>query len=263
MPACACLRVNSRACSSVSLLSPSPSLSLQLPNEHMSFPDVATEVRHPVRIYLRYTDKFFMVLKFSGDESKDLVQRFLLANPDPNGENVVGYNNKTCWPRGSRMRLLKHDVNLGRAVFWDIKVREMKARECARECVRVSFFVPAKCLIVGQFSCCLFFLCLQNRLPRSLCSIEWESSFVSVYSKDNPNLLFNLCGMEVRILPKVRMANENFTLKESTWALQNEQTKERTALAFLRVDQEAINSFNNRIRQILMSSGATTFTKVR
>ena len=103
---------------------------------------------------------------------------------------------------------------------------------------------------------------LQNRLPRSLCSIEWESSFVSVYSKDNPNLLFNLCGMEVRILPKVRMANENFTLKESTWALQNEQTKERTALAFLRVDQEAINSFNNRIRQILMSSGATTFTKV-
>ena len=86
---------------------------------------------------------------------------------------------------------------------------------------------------------------------------------MSVYSKDNPNLLFNLCGMEVRILPKVRMANENFTLKESTWALQNEQTKERTALAFLRVDQEAINSFNNRIRQILMSSGATTFTKVR
>ena len=98
---------------------------------------------------------------------------------------------------------------------------------------------------------------LQNRLPRSLCSIEWESSFLSVYSKDNPNLLFNLCGMEVR------MANENFTLKESTWALQNEQTKERTALACLRVDQEAINSFNSRIRQILMSSGATTFTKVR
>lgn len=25
---------------------------------------------------------------------------------------------------------------------------------------------------------------------------------MSVYSKDNPNLLFNLCGMEVRILPK-------------------------------------------------------------
>jgi len=33
----------------------------ELPNEFMTFPDVATEVRHPIRIYLRYTDKFFMV----------------------------------------------------------------------------------------------------------------------------------------------------------------------------------------------------------
>jgi len=194
----------------------------ELPNEHMSFPDVATETRHPIRLYLRYADKFFLVLKFSGDESKDLIQRFLLDNPDPNGENIVGYNNKNCWPRDSRMRLLKHDVNLGRAVFWDFK----------------------------------------NRLPRSLTTLEWNSSFVSVYSKDNPNLLFNMCGFEVRILPRQRMAAEEFSLKESTWALQNEQTKERTALAFLRVDQDAINAFNNRIRQILMSSGATTFTKV-
>lgn len=194
----------------------------ELPNEHMSFPNVATETRHPIRIYMRYTDKFFMILKFTADETKDLLQRFLQERPDPNGQNVVGYNNKQCWPRDSRMRLLKHDVNLGRAVFWDI----------------------------------------QNRLPRSLTSIEWESSFVSVYSKDNPNLLFNLCGMEVRILPRSRMAGEEFSMKESTWALQNEQTKERTALAFLRVDQDAINAFNNRIRNILMSSGATTFTKV-
>ncbi len=76
----------------------------------------------------------------------------------------MGYNNKKCWPRDCRMRLMKHDVNLGRAVFWEIK----------------------------------------NRLPRSLTTIEWESSFVSVYSKDNPNLLFNMSGFEVRILPKIR-----------------------------------------------------------
>ena len=62
------------------------------------------------------------------------------------------------------MRLMKHDVNLGRAVFWEIK----------------------------------------NRLPRSLTTIEWEYSFVSVYSKDNPNLLFSMCGFDVRILPKIR-----------------------------------------------------------
>jgi pre-mRNA-processing factor 8 len=194
----------------------------ELPNEHMSFPDVATETRHPIRLYLRYADKFFMVLRFTADESKELLQRFLVEHPDPNNENIVGYRNHSCWPRDSRMRLLKHDVNLGRAVFWDFK----------------------------------------NRLPRSLTTLEWTDSFVSVYSKDNPNLLFSMCGFEVRILPRARMASEEFSLKESTWALQNEQTKERTALAFLRVDQDAMNAFNNRIRQILMSSGATTFTKV-
>lgn len=53
--------------------------------------------------------------------------------------------------------------NRGRAVFWDIK----------------------------------------NRLPRSTTTIQWENSFVSVYSKDNPNLLFNMSGFECRILPKV------------------------------------------------------------
>ncbi len=112
-------------------------------------------------------------------------------------------------------------VNLGRAVFWDMK----------------------------------------NRLLRSLTTLDWDNSFVSVYSRDNPNLLFSMAGFEVRILPKIRMTEE-YTLKESTWNLQNENTKERTAVAFLRVDEEALEAFNNRVRQILMASGATTFTKI-
>ena len=77
------------------------------------------------------------------------------------------------------MRLMKSDVNLGRALFWEIK----------------------------------------NRLPRCLTTIEWESSFVSVYSKDNPNLLFNMCGFECRILPKIRAENEHFTQKDGVWKL--------------------------------------------
>jgi len=39
-------------------------------------------------------------------------------------------------------------------------------------------------------------------------------------------------------------------------------TKERTAQCFLRVDDESMNKFHNRVRQILMASGSTTFTKV-
>ncbi|KAK6010600.1 hypothetical protein OSTOST_24368, partial [Ostertagia ostertagi] len=39
-------------------------------------------------------------------------------------------------------------------------------------------------------------------------------------------------------------------------------TKERTAQCFLKVDEESMSKFHNRIRQILMSSGSTTFTKI-
>ena len=71
-----------------------------------------------------------------------------------------------------------------------------------------------------------------------------------------------MAGFEVRILPKVRMATDEFAGRDGVWALQNEASKERTAQAFLRCDAEAISVFENRVRQILMSSGSTTFTKI-
>lgn len=192
------------------------------PNDFLQFRDEATETRHPIRLYTRYIDKIWVLFRFTADESRDLIQRFLTEQPDPNFENVIGYRNKKCWPRDSRMRLMRHDVNLGRAVFWDLK----------------------------------------NRLPRSITTIEWDDTFASVYSKDNPNLLFSMCGFEVRILPKCRNTNEEFPVKDSVWSLTNNATKERTAHAFLQVTEEDIQKFNNRIRQILMSSGSTTFTKI-
>ena len=84
------------------------------PNDFLQFGDPGKETRHPIRLYQRYIDRFHILLKFTQQESKDLIKRFLTAHPDPNNENVVGYNNKKCWPRDSRMRLMRHDVNLGR-----------------------------------------------------------------------------------------------------------------------------------------------------
>jgi pre-mRNA-processing factor 8 len=198
------------------------------PNEFLSYPDVETEVGHPIRLYMRYFDKIYMLFKFNASESKDLIQRFLMEHPDPNNENAVGYRNKKCWPRDARMRLLKRDVNLGRGVFNEVK----------------------------------------NRLPRSITSLDWDASFVSVYSCDNPNLLFDMNGFEVRIQPiraarkDSHMGTAGITYKDGVWNLQNDTTKEMTAQAHLRVEEEAIRSFDNRIRQVLMSSGATTFTKI-
>jgi pre-mRNA-processing factor 8 len=192
------------------------------PNDFLQFKDRETEVRHPIRLYTRYIDKIWVFFRFTAEESRDLIQRFLTEQPDPNFENVIGYKNKKCWPRDSRMRLMRHDVNLGRAVFWDMK----------------------------------------NRLPRSVTTIEWDDTFASVYSRDNPNLLFSMCGFEVRILPKIRNLSDEFPVKDSVWSLVDNTTKERTAHAFLQVTEEDIQKFNNRIRQILMSSGSTTFTKI-
>ncbi|MCJ1311065.1 pre-mRNA-splicing factor 8 [Agyrium rufum] len=194
----------------------------QSPNDFLQFRDREAETRHPIRLYTRYIDRIWVFLRFSADESRDLIQRFLTEQPDPNFENVIGYRNKKCWPRDSRMRLMRHDVNLGRAVFWDLK----------------------------------------NRLPRSITTIEWDDTFASVYSRDNPNLLFSMSGFEVRILPKCRNLNEEFPVKDSVWSLVDNISKERTAHAFLQVTEEDIQKFNNRIRQILMSSGSTTFTKI-
>lgn len=194
----------------------------QFPNNFLQFQNVDTETSHPIRLYSRYVDRIHMLFRFTADEAKDLIQRYLTEHPDPNNENIVGYNNKKCWPRDARMRLMKHDVNLGRAVFWDIK----------------------------------------NRLPRAVTTIEWEASFASVYSKDNPNLLFNMSGFECRLLPKCRTMNQEFVHKDGVWNLQNEVTKERTAQCFLRVDDDSMGKYHNRVRQILMASGSTTFTKI-
>jgi pre-mRNA-processing factor 8 len=36
-----------------------------------------------------------------------------------------------------------------------------------------------------------------------------------------------VCGFEIRILPKIRALNEEFSLKDGVWNLVNDQTKER------------------------------------
>lgn len=191
-----------------------------LPNSFLQMQE-NSDSGNPIRLYTRYLDKIYIYFRFEEDQANELIHDFLSQNPDPNFENVLGYNNHRCWPRDSRMRLLRHDVNLGRAVYWEIA----------------------------------------GRLPSSITSIFWEDSFASVYSKDNPNLLFAMCGFEVRILPKCRSGHVNSSA-EGVWDLINQGTKERNARAYLQVSQEEVDKFNNRIRQVLMSSGSTTFTKV-
>ncbi|SCU79447.1 LADA_0B00716g1_1 [Lachancea dasiensis] len=191
------------------------------PNEFLQYKSLDVEKQNPIKLYCRYFDKIHIVFHFEEGEAEDLVQDYLSENPDPNFENAVGYRNKRCWPRDARMRLVRHDVNLGRAVFWEVN----------------------------------------SRVPSSLANILWDNSLSSVYSKTNPNLLFTMCGFEVRILPNIR-AEEMMSSDEGVWDLIEEATKRRTAKAFLKVSDEEVERFNDTIRGILMASGSTTFTKI-
>lgn len=84
----------------------------QMPNDFLTFQDTTIEISHPIRLYCRYVDKIHIFFRFTAEEARELIQRYLTEHPDPNNENIVGYNNKKCWPRDARMRLMKHDVNL-------------------------------------------------------------------------------------------------------------------------------------------------------
>ncbi|GAV48190.1 hypothetical protein ZYGR_0I04870 [Zygosaccharomyces rouxii] len=191
------------------------------PNDFLQLKHPSVEKKQPIKLYARYLDTVYVLFHFEEEEANELTDDYLSENPDPNFSNAVGYNNKRCWPRDARMRLMREDVNLGRAVFWE----------------------------------------MQGRVPASLTKIKWDNSFVSIYSKNNPNLLFSMCGFEVRILPKQR-TNEVISTGEGVWDLIDERTKQRTAKAFLKVSQEEIEKFDSKIRGILMGSGSTTFSKV-
>ncbi|KAJ8927951.1 hypothetical protein NQ314_019584 [Rhamnusium bicolor] len=120
----------------------------QMPNDFLTFQDIQSETCHPIRLYCRYVDRIHMFFRFSAEEAKDLIQRYLTEHPDPNNENIC------------------------------------------------------------------------------------------------------------------RTQHEEFTHRDGVWNLQHEGSKERTAQCFLRVDDESMSRFHNRVRQILMASGSTTFTKI-
>ncbi|KAE9395615.1 hypothetical protein BT96DRAFT_997529 [Gymnopus androsaceus JB14] len=70
----------------------------QMPNNFLQYQDSATETRHPIRLYSQYVDRLHILFRFTANESRDLIQCYLSANPDLTNNNVIGYNNKHCWP---------------------------------------------------------------------------------------------------------------------------------------------------------------------
>lgn len=83
----------------------------------------------------------------------------------------------------------------------------------------------------------------------------WDVSTVDF--KSSRWLFYN-----INQIRQCRSQHEELSHRDGVWNLQNEVTKERTAQCYLRVDDESLARFHNRVRQILMASGSTTFTKI-
>ncbi len=43
------------------------------PNEFMTFTNVETETRHPIRLYARYIDRLYIVFRFDAEDARDLI----------------------------------------------------------------------------------------------------------------------------------------------------------------------------------------------
>ncbi|CCW68908.1 unnamed protein product [Phytomonas sp. Hart1] len=197
------------------------------PNPFLSFfRDPFLAVSHPIRGYCRYHNEVYILLRYTKAEADDIRQRYLKeTNSDPTmrskNASVYGFKNPKQWARDARMRLFLNDVNLARAVLW-------------------------------EFS---------GRLPPALAEITDEKSFVSVYSKDNPNLLCDIAGFSIRLLPVARTETEVLE-NESMWSLRNHTTKDITCRAFLQVTKEHINMMRNKARRTVMMVGSSTFHSI-
>lgn len=202
------------------------------PNPLFRFSQPQHATCHPLRAYLRYNDQVYLLLRYSRTEAADLIERHHSAlrqevSMDALGgdfvTSVAGFKNKKCWPRDCRMRLYKCDVDLARAAVWDYR----------------------------------------NRLPLSIADFgaQDQKAFMSVYSANNPNLLFDMSGFEVRILPLCRTVGD-LPESESMWTLRDDRNHEVTARAYLQVTAEHVERIENKIRRALLTIGNATFERI-
>ncbi|KAL0246061.1 hypothetical protein GEMRC1_007277 [Eukaryota sp. GEM-RC1] len=190
------------------------------PNDFGSWNDPEVAARHPLKLYCRHVDKIYMVFNFSASKSRDLVTRYQTSH---DSETADTYPIRTTWPLPERMRLMRHDTTLGKALFWQLK----------------------------------------QRVPSSMVALSWNNSFISVFSTHNPALLFEIANFDIRIVPVARIGKDAVANRsESTWALTDVNTGAKTALGFVRVSADGMERFSNRVRQILITSSSTTFSKV-
>ena len=80
----------------------------QLPNEYLCFKDTETEIRHPIRLYTRYVDQVYFLLRFDAEDARDLIQRYLQC-PCVATRSELAQNRRRDHPRHREMETRRVD----------------------------------------------------------------------------------------------------------------------------------------------------------
>jgi len=178
--------------------------------------------QHPVLQYYRICDEVFVLFKLNENQVRRIVESFLLNEKRESRDSFIKHKSDTNYNEKS--------LN-GGSTLQDIFL--------------------AKALYYE----------IKTRVPTSLGILKWVLTKVSILNINKPSILFSMLGLECKLTPSSRLEKNNISIRENYWKFQVEKNFNFSKV-HLSVSKNSIKFFENRIRQILMSSGSTTFTKI-
>nr|BAS01665.1 splicing factor PRP8 [Lotharella vacuolata] len=102
----------------------------------------------------------------------------------------------------------------------------------------------------------------KKRIPSTLFTFETYDTKMFYYIHRKEKIIFEMCNFIFIVNTSGGFVSSENMNKEGIWKFFNPKDSSYCVIIELTLHEKAIKYFENRIRQILMSSGSTTFTKI-
>mmetsp|Transcript_44709 Transcript_44709/g.74621 ORF Transcript_44709/g.74621 Transcript_44709/m.74621 type:complete len:2266 (+) Transcript_44709:990-7787(+) len=178
---------------------------------------------HPIKLFYRINDEIFILLRLSKIEAIEITSNYL-----QNYKFNKTQEHSMLFDKAENDRPNKKNINslkdmiIAKAVFNEIK----------------------------------------NRIPNSLSKLKWMNTHIEIISKVNRPITFNMLGFKCKFELNNLNTSRVVAKRENEWLISDSYKKLNSRLFKITVSDKSINFFENRIRQILMTSGSLTFTKI-
>mmetsp|Transcript_19339 Transcript_19339/g.27230 ORF Transcript_19339/g.27230 Transcript_19339/m.27230 type:complete len:2264 (-) Transcript_19339:163-6954(-) len=184
---------------------------------------VYNDTIHPIKLFYRINDEIFIFLRLTKKERVEITNNYL--------------------------KNYKYDKMQDHTNFFDDSINIQSKKENINS---------LKDLLVTK----AIYYEIKNRIPDSFSKMKWMNTRIEILSKLDHSITFNMLGFSCFF----HMDNLNTTRiiakKENEWIISNSDKKINSSLFRITVSDKSIKFFENHIRQILMTSGSLTFTKI-